>query len=106
MAKTSTERFSYGLTILIIGIMLLLGKVGILSNIPYGYKLISIGTFFLIGGIVFLINQPKSAEGWIFLVTGILLNTDIFFGWSNYSSLVDTIALILVGLIMILIGRK
>ncbi len=105
MAKVTSERFSYGLTILILGIMFLLGKVGILGNIPYGYKLVSVATFFLIAGIIFLINHSKNFEGWLFLVTGILLHTDIFLGWARYSSLVDAIAIILVGLIMVIMSK-
>lgn len=103
----SNDRLSYGVSILIFGILFLLDKIGILSKIPYNEHFISIGSFLLIGGIVFLATQPKKILGWIFLIIGILLNADLFFGWvANYSNLVVPIALIIVGIAMVLTSRK
>ncbi len=105
--KTSNDRLSYGITILIFGFVFLLDKLGILANIPYAKNLISVGAFFLIAGIVFLITQPKKALGWIFLAVGILLNADIFFGWlSNYSNLIVPLGLIIAGTAMVLTSKK
>lgn len=109
MATTnkSNDRLSYGITILIFGILFLLDKIGLLRGIPYGEKIISVGAFFLIGGIVFLITQPKKILGWIFLGIGVLLNADIFFGWmNNYSNLIVPIGLIVAGIAMVLTSRK
>ncbi|MFV0418446.1 MAG: LiaF transmembrane domain-containing protein [Dysgonomonas sp.] len=106
-APKSNDRLSYGITILIFGILYLLDKVGFLNKIPYGEHLISVGVFFLIGGIVFLITQPKKVLGWIFLIIGIILNADLFFGWlANYSNLVVPIALIIAGTAMVLTAKK
>lgn len=105
--KSSNDRLSYGITLLIFGIIFLLDKLGVLSHIPYAKNLMSIGTFFLIGGIVFLITQPKKVLGWIFLGLGILLNADFFFGWiSDYSNLIVPLALIIAGVAMVLTAKK
>ncbi|EGK02056.1 MAG: hypothetical protein LBT43_20765 [Prevotella sp.] len=105
--KASNDRLSYGITILIFGVLFLLDKLGFLRQIPYGQKLISVGVFFLIGGIVFLITQPKKMLGWIFLGIGIILNADLFFGWlSNYSNLIVPLGLIIAGVAMVLTAKK
>jgi hypothetical protein len=106
-ANKSGDRLSYGITILIFGVLFLLDKLHFLDNIPYGYKLVSVGVFFLIAGIVFLIAQPKKVLGWIFLGIGVLLNADIFFGWvSNYSSLIVPVGLIIAGVAMVLTAKR
>ncbi len=105
--KASNDRLSYGITILIFGVVFLLDKLGILSHIPYAKSLISIGAFFLIAGIVFLITQPKKILGWIFLGVGILLNADFFFSWvSDYSNLIVPLGLIIAGVAMVLTAKK
>ncbi len=105
--NTSNDRLSYGLTLLIFGLLFLLDKVGVLAQIPYGDKFISVGAFFLIGGIVFIATQPKKALGWVFLAVGIFLNADIFFGWiSTYSKFIIPIVLIAAGIAMVLTAKK
>lgn len=106
-SNKANDRLSYGITILIFGIVFLLDKLGILRDIPYGDKVMSVGVFFLIGGIVFLITQPKKVLGWIFLGIGVLLNADLFFGWmSSYSNLIVPIGLIIAGVAMVFTSEK
>lgn len=106
-SNKSNDRLSYGITILIFGVLFLLDKTGILDKIPYTSNLISVGVFFLIAGVVFLFTQPKKVLGWIFLGVGILLNADLFFGWiSNYSKLIVPIGLIIAGVAMVLTSKK
>ena len=106
-ASKSSDRMSYGITILIFGFLFLIQKLGILSKIPYGDKFISVGAFFLIAAIVFLITQPKKILGWIFLGVAVLLNADLLFGWvSGYSYLLVPAGLIIAGLAMILSAKK
>lgn len=103
----SNDRLSYGITILIFGVLFLLDKLNILDKIPYANKLISVGVFFLIAGAVFLFTQPKKMLGWIFLAIGVLLNADIFFGWMNsYSNLIVPLGLIIAGVAMVLTSKK
>lgn len=103
----SNDRLSYGLTLLIFGLLYLLDKIGVLAQIPYGSNFISVGAFFLIAGVVFVATQPKKALGWVFLVVGVFLNADFFFGWiSSYSKYLIPIGLIIVGLVMIFTGKK
>lgn len=105
--KNSNDRLSYGLTILIFGLVFLLDKIGILDKIPYGGNLLTIGIFFLIAGIVFLVTQPKKVLGWIFLGIGVLTNADLFFGWmNNYSKFIVPIGLVIAGLAMVLTSTK
>ena len=108
MASNNTnDRLSYGITILIFGLLFLLDKLGVLAKIPYAENLIGVGAFFLIAGIVFLFTQPKKVLGWVFLGIGILLNADIFFGWMHsYSKLIVPLGLIVAGLIMVLTHKK
>ena len=106
-AGKSSDRMSYGITILVFGLIFLLQKLGILAHIPYGDRLISIGAFFLIAAIVFLATQPKNFLGWIFLAVAILLNANLFFGWvSVYSYLLLPVGLIVAGVAMILSAKK
>ncbi|MBB4036944.1 hypothetical protein GGR21_002858 [Dysgonomonas hofstadii] len=103
----SNDKLSYGITILIFGVLFLLDKTGFLDKIPYGGNFISVGAFFLIAGIVFLATQPKKILGWIFLGVGVLLNADLFFGWmSDYSNLIVPIGLIIAGIAMVLTSKK
>ena len=106
-SNKSNDRLSYGITILVFGILFLLDKTGVLDKIPYGGNLISVGVFFLIAGIVFLATQPKKVLGWIFLGIGVLLTADLFFSWvSDYSNLIVPIGLIIAGLAMVLTYKK
>lgn len=107
MVKKSSSRLSYGLIILLIGIVYLLSKTGILMNIPYAERFMNIGTFFLIAGIIFLFTKAEKTMGIIFTAIGVVINFDFFFGWlKNYSSLILPIALIVLGLGMVLTSKK
>jgi len=108
MATTkSNDHLSYGITILLFGVFLLLDKIGFLNKIPYGGEIVSVGAFFLIAGIIFLITQPKRMLSWIFLIIGILLNANTFLGWTSiYFYLIAPIGLIILGVIMVLTSNK
>lgn len=106
-AKSSNDRMSYGITILIFGILFLLDRIGVLAQIPHASNVMSVWAFFLIGAVVFIITQPKKILGWIFLLIAVLLNLDLFFGWmKSYSYLIIPLALIIGGVSMILTGKK
>lgn len=107
MAKDTENRLAYGLTILVFGVLFLLDKVGILARIPYGKEFISIGSLFLVAGIIFLLTKTEKKMGIIFTGIGVVINSDLFFGWMrSYSSLIVPIVLIVVGLIMVLASKK
>lgn len=106
-SNVTNDRLSYGLTMLIFGLLFLLDKTGILAQIPYGKNLISAGAFFLIAGIVFLCTQPKKVLGWIFLAVGVFINANFFLVKFNiYSKYLVPIALVVVGLIMVFTSKK
>ena len=108
MARTSTgDRLAYGLTILIFGVLFLLDKTGILSQIPYADRLVHLGSLFLIAGIVFLSTKAEKVTGIVLTVIGVILNADLFFGWmKSYSNLIVPILLIVAGLILVLTAKK
>lgn len=106
-AKDTENRLAYGLTILVFGVLFLLDKVGVLAHIPYGSAFISIGSLFLIAGVVFLLTKAEKKMGLILTGIGIVINSDIFFGWMrNYSNLIVPVILIVVGMIMVLTSKK
>lgn len=108
MAKNNkNDRLAYGLSILIFGLIFLLSKTGILSHIPYGSEFMSIGAFFLISGIIFLLTSANKTLGIIFTLVGLIIKSDLFFGWiHSYSKLIVPILLIIVGLSMVLTSKK
>lgn len=107
MAKNASDKLSYGIILLIFGVLFLLQKIGILAKIPYGNYAISFSSFFFIAGIVFLTTQPKKILGWVFIAIGVLLNAGFFFGQiSAYSYLLVPAGLIIAGVAMILSARK
>lgn len=107
MAKSNSNRLSYGLIILVVGIIYLLSKTGILMDIPYAERLMNIGTFFLIAGIIFLLTKAEKTMGIIFTGIGLIMNFDFFFGWlRNYSSLIVPVVLIAIGLGMVITSRR
>ena len=106
-AKDTENRLAYGLTILVFGVLFLLDKVGVLSHIPYGKEFISIGSLFLVAGIIFLLTKTEKKMGLVLAGVGIIINSDLFFGWMrNYSNLVVPVILIVVGMIMVLTSKK
>ncbi len=103
----SDDRLSYGIIILIFGVIFLLDKLGFLDSIPYGDNIMSVGVFALIAGVVFIATQPKKVLGWVLLGVGALLNANLFFGWmSNYSNLIIPIGLIIAGVALVLTAKK
>lgn len=106
-STSNNDHLSYGITILLYGIFILLDKIGFLHKIPYGGAITSTGAFFIIAGIIFIITQPKKILSWIFLIIGILLNANIFLSWmSIYFYLIAPIGLIILGVAMILTSNK
>lgn len=107
MAKNTGDRLSYGLTLMVFGLLYLLDKIGILDRIPYGNKLMSIGSLFLIAGIIFLCTRVDKKMGLILTGIGVVINSDLFFGWmQSYSNLIVPILLIVVGVIMVLTSKR
>lgn len=107
MVKNTSDKLSYGIIILIFGLLFLLQKIGLLAKIPYGEYAISFTSFFIIAGTVFLVTQPKKILGWIFIGIAVLLNAGFFFGRiSEYSYLLVPAGLIIAGVAMILSSRK
>ncbi|NDV69524.1 hypothetical protein [Dysgonomonas sp. 25] len=104
MASTGgkNDKLSFGITLVIFGLLFLLDKVGFLAQIPIRYDFISVSCFFLVAGIVFVCTQPKSTMSWVFLAVGIFLNFNHLFGWLNqYSKFFIPVAVIIAGIALI-----
>lgn len=104
---SSNDKLSYGLVLLIFGILFLLDKLGALSLIPINYNFLSISSFFLIAGVIFIITQPKRTLSWVFLIIGIFLNSNLLFSCLNiYSKFYIPLALIVIGIFLVISSKK
>lgn len=104
MASTggNNDKLSFGITLVVFGLLFLLDRIGILAHIPIRYDFISIACFFLVAGIVFICTQPKRVLSWILLGVGIFLNANHLFGWmSQYSKFFIPVAVIIAGIALI-----
>lgn len=102
-----SDRLSYGISFLIIGILFLLSKLGILQDIPYATEFLTVGGILIIGGIVFLLKGVSKTLGLIFLIVGLFLKSDLFFDWMHqHSNLIVPVALIIVGIFMMISSKK
>lgn len=102
MAKNANNYWTYGLIMMLFGLITLLNRTGILKLIPYSSYLTTTGSFFMIAGIILLLTKSEKTNGIMLTIIGVLLNADMFFGWTrNYSMLIMPIALLLIGIILI-----
>ena len=102
-----SDRMDWGITLLLFGVIYLIHKTRVADNLPLVQFLTNPGTYFLVAGIVFLIYRKEKTLGIILTAIGLIIHSDLFFGWmKNYSNLIVPIVLIVVGGILILAGRK
>ena len=105
--SNKSDKMSYGLSILIFGLIYLMNKVGILAQIPYGNEFLSLGAFFLITGIVFLIFSANKKLGIGLAILGIIMKSDLLFGWMHsYSKFIVPVLLIAFGLYLVITSKK
>lgn len=103
MAKNSNNYWTYGIIMMLFGLITLLNRTGILKLVPYGGYLMTIGSFFMIAGITLLFAKTEKTSGIMFTIIGVILNADMFFGWSrHYSMLIMPIVLLVIGIILII----
>lgn len=102
-----SDKMAWGVTFLAFGLLILLDKTGVTDNLPFADFIQSIGTYFLVAGIIFLIYRAEKTLGLIFTIIGLIIHSDVFFGWmDNYRNLLLPIALLVIGLILILSNRR
>lgn len=109
MASTGgkNDKLSFGITLVIFGLLYLLERMGILAQIPIKYDFISVACFFLVAGIVFICTQPKRILSWVLLGVGVFLNFNHLFGWmQQYSRFFIPVAVIIAGIALIISYRK
>lgn len=105
--NSKNDKLSFGIIILIFGLLYLFDKLGVLSQLPFKYDFISVSSAFLIGGIVFVCTQPKRVLSWILLGVGLFLNANHLFSWlGEYSKFTVPVVAIIAGLALILSYRK
>lgn len=101
-----SDKMAWGVTLLVFGVLILLDKLGITDMLPFAKFLQSAGTYFLSAGIIFLIYKREKSIGIVLSAIGIIIHSDLFFGWmSTYRSLLVPIALLVVGLILVISNR-
>lgn len=106
-ANSRNDKLSFGIIILIFGLLYLFDKLGFLSQLPFKYDFISVNSGFFISGIVFVCTQPKRVLSWILLGVGLLLNANHLFSWiGEYSKFIIPIVAIIAGIALILSHRK
>lgn len=102
-----SDKMAWGATLLAFGVLILLDKIGITDNLPFTDFIQSIGTYFLVAGIIFLIYRTEKTLGLVFTVIGLIIHSDVFFGWmKDYRNLLLPIALLAIGLVLVLSNRK
>ena len=102
-----SDKMAWGMTLLAFGVLILLDKTGITDNLPFTDFIQSIGTYFLVAGIIFLIYRMEKTLGLLFTVIGLIIHSDVFFGWmKDYRNLLLPVALLVIGLILILSNRR
>lgn len=101
------DKMAWGVTLLVFGLLILLDKTGVTDALPFTSFIQSIGTYFLAAGIVFLIYKREKTFGLVLTIIGLIIHSDVFFGWmKNYRNLLLPIALLVIGLILILSNRR
>ena len=111
MTKNSnqSDKMAWGMTLIVFGALILLDKLGITAKLPFASFLQSAesaGTYFLSAGIIFLIYKREKTMGIVLSAIGVIIHSDLFFGWMHaYRSLLVPIALLVVGLILVLSNR-
>ena len=109
MARSNkqSDKMAWGMTLLAFGVLILLDRLGITQMLPFARFLLSAGTYFLVAGIIFLIYKREKTLGIVLSVIGVILHSDIFFGWMRtYQNLFVPIALLAVVLVMVLTNRS
>lgn len=101
-----SDKMAWGVTLLVFGGLILLDKLGITQMLPFARFLQSAGTYFLAAGIIFLIYKREKTMGLVLSIIGVIIHSDIFFGWMRtYQNLFVPIALLVVGFILVLSNR-
>ena len=107
ISDKESDKVAWGATLLVFGLLILLDKMGVTDNLPFTDFIQSTGTYFLAAGIIFLILKREKTLGIVFTAVGLVIHSDVFFGWMhNYRSLLIPFALIVVGVVMVLTAKK
>ncbi len=102
-----SDRMAWGITLLAFGVLLLLDRLGVTDMLPFGRFLQSPGTYFLTAGIIFLIKKKEKTLGLVLSAIGVLIHSDLFFGWIKVSqNFLLPIVLFVIGGALVLINKK
>ena len=102
-----SDKMAWGVTLLAFGVLILFDKLGVTDNLPFTDFIQSVGTYFLVAGVIFLIYRKEKTSGLVLTVIGLIIHSDVFFGWMrDYRNLLLPIALLAIGLILVLSNRK
>lgn len=102
-----SDKMAWGVTLLAFGVLILFDKLGVTDNLPFTDFIQSVGTYFLVAGVIFLIYRKEKTLGLVLTVIGLIIHSDVFFGWMrDYRNLLLPIALLAIGLILVLSNRR
>lgn len=98
---------AWGVILIAFGVLIMLDRMGISSDNTIMAFLRSPGTYFLLAGIIFLIFKPEKTLGIVLTVVGLIIHSDLFFGWmNNYRSYMIPLILVIAGVIMVWNARR
>ena len=106
MSTRRSDKLAWGVVFIVIGALVLIDKLNIFSG-AFGRFLQSPGTYFLAAGITFLSYRRDKTLGIIFTIIGVIIHSDLLFGWINLNSqLLLPVVLMVIGIILITTNRK
>lgn len=109
MANTnrSSDKLAWGVVLIAFGILILVDRLNLFADSAVITFLHSPGTYFLLAGIIFLIFKPEKMLGIVLTAVGLIIHSDLFFGWmTSYRSYMIPVILLIVGIIMVLNARR
>lgn len=102
-----SDKLAWGIILIVFGILISLNRIGIQADNAVLAFINSPGTYSLLAGIIFLIFKREKTLGIVFTVVGLIIHSDLFFGWMHsYRSYFVPIVLVVIGVIMVLNARR
>ena len=109
MLKQNDSRLAIGLTLLLIGILFLLDRIGFFGMFPGSVRdfVMDWRNFFFYAGVIFLFARRDKMIGIVLILLGFIFYLKNIFGFlKGLGDLIGPIVLIAVGVIFVFIARR